>query len=504
MRRDIEFRNLDVDERLRQSKNKKKQFESKLYLENLRRELSRGGEIITLMKERSEMSNNDMRMSQSEVACILKESGIRGENVEGITFNPYRSGQVEIQFKRGVNVDVAKMEEVILAKDLKIEISPFDHIEEVVTIKGIPLSEDMEGLKGAIEETVKAFVVRVKRIEACKYRDGDEFFKNKYNGIWKVVVEPKKGCHIPNFIVVGREAKVQGQVMYRKKYEHRPEMCSDCFEEDHLRGDRECQGVLPWQEYCDLFEAKWQEESRKKGEPGVRVVSRRTVELESRIKEVETENKHLRERVGKKIEPEAVKTMQETMTKMQTQINQLMNEKSEREKEVKSRDKLLEQKENENKKLRDQIRKKEFRDKSEEDARVKRNLTVEYENAKKTSKMSESIEKSSYEWNIPKRLPKKDQIVWIEKDKLPYETKVLKTADRSDGNKFVVFETKNPQKTWTIEPDKHLWQYEKPLCNESPNSSALESQITSTPEDQMGSAGGGLKKSFMDKLNPKK
>ena len=268
-------------------------------------------------------------------------------------------------------------------------------------------------------------------------------------------MEPKKGCHIPNFIVVGREAKVQGQVMYRKKYEHRPEMCSDCFEEDHLRGDRECQGVLPWQEYCDIFEAKWQEESRKKGEPGVRVVSRRTVELESRIKEVETENKHLRERVGKKIEPEAVKTMQETMTKMQTQINQLMNEKSEREKEVKSRDKLLEQKENENKKLRDQIRKKEFRDKSEEDARVKRNLTVEYENAKKTSKMSESIEKSSYEWNIPKRLPKKDQIVWIEKDKLPYETKVLKTADRSDGNNLV-FETKNPQKTWTIEPDKHL------------------------------------------------
>ena len=159
------------------------------------------------------------------------------------------------------------------------------------------------------------------------------------------------------------------------------------------------------------------------------------------------------------------------------------------------------QKEVENKKLKTKYN----RDQSEEDTRIRKDLSsVEYDNPRKMSKMSESIDKPSFEWNIPKRLPKKDQIVWIEKDRLPHETKVLKTADKNDGNKFVVFETKNPQKVWTIEPEKHVWQYEKPMCNQSPNASASDGQISSTPEDQKGAAAGALRNSFMAKLNPKK
>merc|ERR1712228_1082277 len=103
------------------------------------------GEIITLMKERTDMRTNETSITQMEVANILKSAGVKVEEVEGITFNPYRTGQVEIQFKKGVKVDTGKMEDEISKNEMKIDIAPYDHIEEVIMIKGIPLSEDLEG-----------------------------------------------------------------------------------------------------------------------------------------------------------------------------------------------------------------------------------------------------------------------------------------------------------------------------------------------------------------------
>ena len=47
----------------------------------------------------------------------------------------------------------------------------------------------------------------------------------------------KGGVSHSKLFEVHKEAKVQGQVQYKKKYEYRPEMCSDCYEEDHLRGN---------------------------------------------------------------------------------------------------------------------------------------------------------------------------------------------------------------------------------------------------------------------------
>ena len=496
LRNGRDFRELDVEERLRISRNKKKQFESKLYLENLRREMSKGGEIITLMRERVEMSNEDTKMKKEEVAVILKESGVRGVDVEGITFNPYRAGQVEIQFKRGFTVDMAKMEEVIASKDMKIEISPYDHVEEVLIIKGIPLSDDMESIKRSIEETVRAFVIQVKRIEACKYRDGDEFFKDKYNGIWKVVVEPKKGCHIPNFIVVGREEKVQGQVFYKKKYEHRPEMCSDCYGEDHLRGDRECNGVLPWEEYCTRFESIWQEENRKTGGTGERMVNRRTAVLEERVKEVELENQALREKVGKNVDQERTKGMEEAIKSLRSQVDKHAKDDAKRIKDDEKKDRLLLDKESEIRQLKEALRKKGTRDKSVDDIKVKRNLSVEYEKERKNSKMSESLEKSAFDWEVPKKLPKKDDILWVQKGKEAVRVQVVRVADKGDFNKFMVMETEGKGDPLFVDPVKSLWQYQKPVSIESPDSSAI--QDSSTPASV---SGGAIRKaSFMEKL----
>ena len=191
--------------------------------------MSKGGEIVTIMKEKEEGGNN---ISQMEVAKLLKSSGFNGNDIEGISFNPYREGQVEVQFKKETRVDYSKIEQALVEGKYKLEIAPFDHIEEVVIIRGLPLTDDIKGMEEKIKEAIRPFVKEVKRMEACKHREGnrnvtevEEFFKNKYNGMWRVVVEPKEKSHIPNYIVIGKGEKVQRQVQCRKKYGARPEIC---------------------------------------------------------------------------------------------------------------------------------------------------------------------------------------------------------------------------------------------------------------------------------------
>ena len=502
----IDFRNMNVEERKRMAKNRQAQFETKLFLENLRRNMSKGGEIITLMKERTDMRTNETSITQMEVANILKSAGVKVEEVEGITFNPYRTGQVEIQFKKGVKVDTGKMEDEISKNEMKIEIAPYDHIEEVIMIKGIPLSEDLEGLRGKIEETIRPFVKQVKRIEACKYRDGGDFFKNKLNGMWRVVIEPKQGCHVPNFIVVDKDAKVQGQVQYKKKYEFRPEMCSDCYEEDHLRGNIDCKGVVTWEEYCERFDKRWLEETAKKGEQCERRVSRNNRELEDKLKKIELENKELRDRVSKKIAPETVAAMEtemkelrdkvskkiapETVAEMETEIKEL-NEKmkkfgAEKEKWEKESQELETEKEEKDAKLKEQYKclqnwNEELRKLKDEDEKkhakiikqqqeietlkvslekketLKRVNSVEIGRDGKSVKMTSGV--VQYQWSKPKKPPKKDKNIWIEVDKKPVEAKV----DRIDGMKFTVTESARPNKQWIIHHATDNWAEEKPI-----------------------------------------
>ena len=111
------------------------------------------------------------------------------------------------------------------------------------------------------------------------------------NGIWRAVVEPKKDCHIPYFIVVGKEAKVQGQVQYKKKFDYRPEMCSDCYEEDHLRGAAECEGVVTWEEYCARFEERWLDEEKKRG--GTQIRKSLLEQQRVKLQKLEDENAEL-------------------------------------------------------------------------------------------------------------------------------------------------------------------------------------------------------------------
>ena len=166
MRNGVDTRNMNREEANRVARNRKMQFTTKLYLENLRRQMSKGGDIVTLMKEKPEAAMVQQDITQMEVADILKEAGIRGQDVEGITFNPYRSGQVEIQFRTGYEVDIGKIEAIIGRNEMKMEVAPFKHIEEVIMIKGMPLTDDLKGMEEKIVEAVGPFVQKVKRVEA--------------------------------------------------------------------------------------------------------------------------------------------------------------------------------------------------------------------------------------------------------------------------------------------------------------------------------------------------
>ena len=312
----MRFGNMSPEERREQMKQRKLQFDTKLALENLRRQMSKGGEIVTIMKEKEEGGNN---ISQMDVAKLLKSSGFNGNDIEGISFNPYREGQVEVQFKKETRVDYSKIEQALVEGKYKLEIAPFDHIEEVVIIRGLPLTDDIKGMEEKIKEAIQPFVKEVKRMEACKHREGnrnvtevEEFFKNKYNGMWRVVVEPKEKSYIPNYIVIGKGEKVQGQVQYRKKYGARPEMCSDCYSEEHFRRSNECMGVVDWDEYCERFELIWNEESRKANLPMKR--SNYVGELEERIKKLAKDNEDL---VKAAEEVENSKQMEENLLRMQ-------------------------------------------------------------------------------------------------------------------------------------------------------------------------------------------
>ena len=514
-------RNMNRDDAMRMVKNRKMQFNTKLHLENLRRQMSKGGEIITLMKERVEMSMVQQDITQMDVAGLLKEAGVRGQDVEGITFNPYRSGQVEIQFRVGYKVDLGRIEQAIGSKGMKIEVAPYDHLEEVIMIKGMPLTGDMKGIEEKIEEAVRPFVQEVKRIEPCKYRDGDEFFKNKYNGIWRVVVEPKNGSFVPNFIVVDRDAKVQGQVQYRKKYDERPEMCSDCYEEDHLRGAAECEGVVTWEEYCARFEERWLDEEKKRGGTQIRksLLEQQRVKLqkledenaelhfrleqkEQRDEPSETEenkeiikklqeeksklkeeNEDLLNKCNKRMAPEKVKEMEEAMAKLQSDMKKHEAEDKKKDEEFEKLETELKVKEEEIKKYKEviqiQLGGEECSRSKNEDTRKRENSQVVHDgNDAKNSRQSESIVKNDYQWNIPLQLPKKNSKVWICPKRGEDPKEAVVTAIKG---KEVFVAMVNKKTSYDIDIKLHFWSLEKPLYNKTPDSSAILGVSASTP-----------------------
>ena len=138
-------------------------------------------------------------------------------------------------------------------------VSKFESLEEVLILYGLPLTNDIEGLKSIIIETIAPFVKRVGEVFPCKYgATAGEFFEGKLNGNWRVRVNPKPDRQVPNFIVLGAETKVMVKAKYVRNEFERKEMCSDCFSTEHFRNHEECPGLKDWEEYCREFSDHWE------------------------------------------------------------------------------------------------------------------------------------------------------------------------------------------------------------------------------------------------------
>ena len=292
------------DQREREKRNlqMRKLNKMRLELEGNRKNLGKG-QIFTAMKEKTDDGPQKM-MTREEMATLLVNSNIKKEDVIGIKFNEYRKGQVEFLLADGVTIDIKTMEEAVEKEEMKISIGAFDHVEEVMMIYGLPLTKDIAGMKMKIEESIIPFVKHIIALIPCTYSEGGDFFRGKYNGNWRVVVEPKKQTGVPNFIVVGNRAKVQGQVNYVKSFTLRPEMCADCFQEGHLKRDRQCPGVRSWKEYCEEFQRKWAEalentctDLEEEG-AGPGVPMSKLEEMQKELRDMKENNRKMEEHLG--------------------------------------------------------------------------------------------------------------------------------------------------------------------------------------------------------------
>ena len=254
-----------VEERQQRAAVMKRLFQVKLELEGNRKNLGRG-QIFTVTKDRVGNGEPDP-MDPHELCKLLEKSGLTKDQVLGIKQNEFRKGQTEVLVTDDVKLDLKEMQRVIEKETMRMSVGLFDKVEEVFMIYGLPLTTDVEGMKDCIKEAVEPFVKNIISIEPSKYYDSKstDFFKGKLNGAWRVVVNPKMNVAVPNFIVVDKEIKAPGNVVYKKKQYERPEMCSDCYREGHFRRAKECEGIRNWNDYANEFFQKWSTERQKMG-----------------------------------------------------------------------------------------------------------------------------------------------------------------------------------------------------------------------------------------------
>ena len=108
--------------------NKKAFFQMRLDLEGKRKNLGRGNILTFLIN-----SNNGIE--KQDVNKMLRCGGFQPAQVKGITFNVYRSNQVEVLFHEEVNVDIKEVEEKI-KRDAQMDVivGKFDHLEEYLML----------------------------------------------------------------------------------------------------------------------------------------------------------------------------------------------------------------------------------------------------------------------------------------------------------------------------------------------------------------------------------
>ena len=275
------------------------------------------GNILTFLLNEGNSENSEVE--KKDVNKMLRCAGFNAVDVLGITKNDFRTNQVEVCFADGVELNIPVIEANLKNNGIDANISKFDKIEEYLTIYGLPLSSNMDFIKDQISDSIKAFVKEVIEVTPLCHVDenGDDFFKGKNNGNWRVKVSPRIERQIPNYIVVGQRAKAMGKAVYSKAAGNKLEMCADCFSTGHFKRAPECEGPVKWDAYCRSFKEQWEMmysererefQQEQEGQDGVRQVEEESrillleKSLTSRLVEAERKEKELEEKMAEQEE----------------------------------------------------------------------------------------------------------------------------------------------------------------------------------------------------------
>ena len=245
---------LERDDRLGMAERKRQSFLNKLQLEARRKELAKG-KVISMFFPSVGVNNLQME----DVNRALRVSGFSPRDIAGVKLNDFRTNQAEIMLTEETDFQIDEIEKKLKDANIYALVSVFEALEEVLVLYGLPLTNDIEGMKSMIAETISPFVKKVGNVFPCKYgATAGEYFEGKLNGNWRVKVNPRADRQVPNFIVIGPETKVMVKAKYVRNEYERKQMCSDCFSTEHFRLHEDCQGPRKWDDYCKEFSDHWE------------------------------------------------------------------------------------------------------------------------------------------------------------------------------------------------------------------------------------------------------
>ena len=315
-------------------------FKQRLRMEEKRAKLAKG-------RIRTFLIDTKVGDKRGMLNHVLFTCGFKPTDVESLKLNEYRTNQAEVLFKEGVILDIEELEKKIKERGLPVGIGDFSEKEEVMMIYGLPLSNDIENLKKAIEDSIYPFVEKVKEVIPTTYgkavAEEEDFFGGCFDGNFKVKVTPSKdeAVQVPNFIVIDKTLKVQGKVDYRKKLFDRKNMCLNCFSEEHFHLDPMCPGPREWEEYVEEFETKWSDLVKKRvdgmseadivvsgGAEGHVTESRNSIEVRKLQEELRSkmEEKKVSDEENEVLQ-ERVNGLEDVLRKKEEDIRKLMEEK---------------------------------------------------------------------------------------------------------------------------------------------------------------------------------
>ena len=388
---------------------KKAYLQLKWDLDCNRKHLGKGNIVNILINDQNQRVVN---IEKKNINKMLRVSGFSVEDVLGITINEYRSNQVEVMFKDEVLVDTVDMENKINSDGFDVTVVKFDKAEDHLVIYGLPLTNNVKYMEEQIREAVGPFVKEVTEVKPLVHSDeeGDDFFKGKRNGNWRVKTVPKLGRQIPNYIVVGIKERVMGKVVYSKNAGEKKEMCADCFSTEHFKRDPECSGPVKWSVYCEQFRVEWNRnyvEEEAEGDEGLTVRDTRVAELQKNLQDaragIEKREKELEEKF---LYNEGI---QQELNELKKKVADSNNSDDVRREEVR----ILESKVKRNGELEEQVKvlvkkNQELESKLKDDQvlmetafrRMSKNVTLR-ERSRSTGSISSSEQLDISSWNIP-------------------------------------------------------------------------------------------------------